>query len=103
MNNTEYSGPEKRKHIRTIYPATKRPTFRARGEKLEIKDVSRSGLKFCHRGKIRIKGWVKGTMDLADGTCIAIEGIVVRVENNDMGLSFIGNLEEDVYHKLTAN
>ncbi len=103
MGNTEYDGIEKRKHMRIAYPVAKRPTFRARGAKLEVKDVSRGGLKFCHRGKIKIKGWVKGTMDLADGTCIEVEGIVVRVENDDLGLSFIGDLEDDVYRQIIVN
>ena len=100
MGNTEYKGMEKRKHLRTIYPAAKRPTFRTRGEKLKIKDVSRGGLKFCNRDKVKIKGWVEGTIDLTDGTCIKVEGIIVRVEDDDMGLSFIGDLEEDVYRKI---
>ncbi|MCP3875062.1 MAG: PilZ domain-containing protein [Desulfobacteraceae bacterium] len=88
--------------MRTTYPAAQRPIFRARGQKLEIKDISRGGLKFSHRDKIIIKGWVKGTVDLTEGTRIEVEGIVVRIENKDMGLSFIGELEEDVYRKVTA-
>lgn len=103
MGNTQYNGIEKRKHIRTTYPTTNRPTFRARGEKLEIKDVSRGGLKFSHRNKIKIEGWVKGVIDLTDGTCLEVEGIVVRIKNNDMGLSFIGDLEDDVYRQINAN
>ena len=100
MGNTEYYGMEKRKHARTIYPTAKQPIFRARGEKLKIKDVSRGGLKFCNRDKVKIQGWVEGTIDLADGTCIKVEGIIVRVEDDGMGLSFIGDLEDDVYHKI---
>jgi PilZ domain len=100
MGNTEYNGLEKRKHLRTIYPAAKRPIFRARGEELKIKDVSRGGLKFCNRDKVKIKGWVEGTIDLTDGTCIKVEGIIVRVENDDMGMSFIGELDDDAYRKI---
>ena len=37
-----------------------------------------------------------GTIDLTDGTPIEVEGIVVRIENEDMGLSFIADLKEDV-------
>lgn len=103
MITTEYSGIEKRKYDRMVFPAAKRPIFRARGEILEIKDVSRGGLKFCHKdGKIKIQGWVKGTVDLTDGTCVDLEGIVVRVEKMDMGLSFIGDLEDDVYRQITT-
>ena len=102
MVNTEYAGPEKRKHLRMIYPVAARPVFRFRGQKLEIKDVSRGGLRFCCRDKIKIRGWVNGRMDLSDGTRIKVEGVVVRVDNEDMGLSFIGELKDDVYRQITT-
>jgi len=102
MENLEYDGIETRKHIRTSYPDATRPIFRTRGQKFEIKNVSRGGLKFCHRNRININGWVKGTMDLTDGTLIEVEGIVVRVENEDMGLSFIADLEDDLYRQITT-
>ncbi len=41
-------------------------------------------------------------MDLTDGTLIEVEGIVVRVENEDMGLSFIADLEDDLYRQITT-
>jgi len=102
MENIKYNGIENRKHLRTTYPAANRPIFRVKGQKLEIKDISRGGLKFSHRDKIMLKGWVKGTVDLTEGTRIEVEGIVVRIENKDMGLSFIGELEDDVYRKITT-
>ena len=101
MRNMEYDGIEKRKQIRTTYPAGTRPIFRSGCQKLEIKDISRSGLKFSHRDDIKINGWVKGTVDLTNGIRIEVEGIVVRIENKDMGLSFIGDLEDDVYRQIT--
>ena len=102
MADPEYSGIEKRKHPRTIYPAAPRPTFQTGGQAFEVMDLSRGGLKFCHRDKIKLKGWVKGTVDLADGHCIEVEGIVVRTESRDMGLSFIGELEKEVYRGIVA-
>ena len=101
MGNSECYEIEKRKHMRTTYPTGKRPTFQARGQKLQIKDLSRGGLKFCNHEKVIINGWVKGSMDLIDGTSIEMEGIVVRNENRDIGLAFISDLEDDVYHKVT--
>ncbi|MCP4551111.1 MAG: PilZ domain-containing protein [Bacteroidetes bacterium] len=102
MGNIEYNGIENRKHMRTTYPAAKRPIFRARGQKLEIKDISRGGLKFSHPDEIIINGWVKGFLDFTDGTRIEVEGIVVRIENESMGLSFIGDLEDDVYRQINT-
>ena len=102
MGNNEYDGREKRKHMRMIYPAGTRPVFRFRGQKLEIKDVSRSGLRFSCHSQIKVRGWVNGRMDLTDGTSIKVEGIVVRIDNNDMGLAFIGDLEDDVYRRITT-
>jgi hypothetical protein len=100
MENSEHDGMEKRKHMRIPYPAEMQPTFRARGQILKIKDVSRGGLKFYRRDKIILRGWIKGTMDLNDGTCIEVEGIVVRIANKDMGLSFISDLDDDVYRQI---
>ncbi len=102
MENTIYKGIENRKYMRMTYPAAKRPIFQAKGQKLEIKDISRGGLKFSHQDEIIIKGWVKGTVELIDGNRIEVEGIVVRIGNKDMGLSFIGDLEDDVYRQITT-
>jgi len=102
MGSIEYNGIENRKHMRTTYPAAKRPIFRAKGQELEIKDISRGGLKFklSHWDEIIINGWVKGIVDLTDGSHIEVEGIVVRIENKDIGLAFIGDLEDDVYRQI---
>jgi PilZ domain len=100
--NTGYSGIEKRKHHRTIYPPARRPVFQTGGQSFAVKDLSRGGLKFRRQENIKLKGWVKGTVGLADGRCIEVEGIVVRVEDRDMGLSFIGELEEHAYRQITA-
>ncbi len=102
MFNTEYGGIERRTHLRMRYPAAARPVFRFRGQRLEIKDVSRGGLRFSCREKIKIRGWVNGRLELIDGTSIKVEGVVVRVDNEDMGLSFIGELKDDVYRLLTT-
>jgi len=100
MENT--NGMEKRKYMRMTFPTAGRPIFRSRGQKFTIKDLSRGGLRFCGQDNIKIRGWVNGRMDLADGTSIKVEGIVVRVNNHDMGLSFIGALKDDVYRKITT-
>ncbi len=94
-------GIEKRKHARLTFPTTERPIFRSRGEVFEIKDMSRSGLSFYHENKIKISGWVNGTIDLADGTSFGIEGIVIRFDSKDIGLSFIGDLEDNVFRQIT--
>jgi len=91
---------EKRKYTRLTFPTTERPTFRSRGEEFEIKDMSRSGLSFCHENKIKISGWVNGTIDLADGTSVGVEGIVIRFDSKDIGLCFIGDLEDNVYRQI---
>jgi len=97
-----HGGIEKRKHERLTFPTTERPIFRSRGEEFEIKDMSRGGLYFCHRDKIKISGWVNGTTDLADGTSVGVEGIVVRFDSTDIGLSFIGDLEDNIYCQITT-
>ena len=77
MGQTRTDHAEKRKYARFTYSAATRPTFRARGEQFEIKDVSKGGLKFNYKNKINIKGWVKGTIDMTDGSHFDVEGIVL--------------------------
>ncbi len=96
-----YGGNEKREHARLTFPTNERPVFRSWGGEFKIKDMSRSGLSFYHENKIKISGWVTGTIDLADGTSFGVEGIVVRFESKDIGLSFIGDLEDNVYRQIT--
>ena len=89
MEKPVYSGAENRKHPRFEYPTASRPTFRTVGYECQVKDISRGGLKFTHLDKNKLEGWVNGTLNLANGRRIKLEGIVVRTESKDMGLSFI--------------
>jgi len=103
MEKEGFSGREKRKHPRVEYPATEQPTFRTIGYECQVKDISRGGLKFTHLDKNKLEGWVSGTLDLANGRSIALEGIVVRTESKDMGLSFIVELPDDVIDGIIKN
>lgn len=103
MENTGYSGREKRKHPRVEYPASNRPTFRTAGYECKVKDISRGGLKFTRLDKKKLEGWVSGTLELANGSSVDLEGIVVRTESKDMGLAFIVELPEDVMGNIAAS
>ena len=103
MEEKNYSGREKRKHPRVEYPTTNRPTFRTVGYECTVKDISRGGLKFTHLDKKKLEGWVSGTLDLANCSSIDLEGIVVRTESKDMGLSFIVELPDDVIDSISGN
>ena len=82
------------------YPQSLRPVFRTVGYECPVKDISRGGLKFTHLDKKKLGGWVNGTLVLANGRCIELEGIVVRTENKDMGLSFIVELADDIIEDI---
>jgi hypothetical protein len=103
MGTDKYQGQEKRKHPRVEYPTTNRPTFRTVGYECQVKDISRGGLKFSHLDKKKLEGWVSGTLELANGSSIDLEGIVVRTESSDMGLSFIVELPDDVIDNIIGN
>jgi len=103
MEKNGYSDREKRKHPRVEYPTTNRPTFRTVGYECKVKDISRGGLKFTHLDKKKLAGWVSGTLDLANGRRIDLEGIVVRTESKDMGLSFIVELPDTVIDRIISN
>ncbi len=103
MGTDKYQGQEKRKHPRVECPTTNRPTFRTVGYECKVKDISRGGLKFTHLDKKKLEGWVSGTLELANGSSIDLEGIVVRTESKDMGLSFIVELPDDVIDNIIGN
>ena len=103
MEENHYPGREKRKHPRVEYPTTDQPTFRTVGYECPVKDISRGGLKFTHLDKKKLEGWVSGTLELANGSSIDLEGIVVRTESSDMGLSFIVELPDDVIDNIIGN
>lgn len=103
MKESNYSGMEKRKHPRVACPPEKRPTFRTVGYECEVRDISRGGLKFTHLDKKKLDGWVSGSLDLADGNSINLEGIVVRTQSKDMGLSFIVELPDNVIDSIISS
>ncbi len=102
MDNTDYKGKEKRKQPRIVYPPAARPTFKTVGYTCQVKDISKGGLKFTHLDQKKLTGWVNGTLDLANGRSIDLEGIVVRTETKDMGLSFIVELPDEVIHTIVS-
>ncbi len=100
MKKSDYNGAEKRKHPRVEYPPASRPTFRTVGYECPVKDISRGGLKFTHLDKKKLEGWVNGTLNLANGRSVDLEGIVVRTESKDMGLSFIVELPDEIIDSI---
>lgn len=103
MGTDTYQGPEKRKHRRVACPSEARPTFRTVGYECQVKDISKGGLKFSHLDKKKLEGWVRGSLDLANGKSVDLEGIVVRTESKDMGLSFIVELPDEVINDIISN
>ncbi len=103
MEKDGYPGKEKRKHPRIECQPPNEPIFRTVGYECKVKDISRGGLKFTHLQKKKLEGWVSGTLDLANGSSIDLEGIVVRTESKDMGLSFIVELPDDVIDSIVGN
>lgn len=103
MGKDQYSGPEKRKHPRVACPPEARPTFRTVGYECQVKDISKGGLKFSHLDKQKMEGWVRGSLDLANGQSVDLEGIVVRTESKEMGLSFIVELPDEVINDIIRN
>jgi hypothetical protein len=103
MGTDGYQGREKRKHPRVEYPVSSRPTFRTAGYECKVKDIARGGLKFTRLDKKKLEGWVSGTLELANGSSVDVEGIVVRTKSKDMGLAFIVDMPNDVIDDIRAD
>ena len=103
MGTDGYRGREKRKHPRVECPAANWPTFRTAGYECKVKDIARGGLKFTRLDRKKLEGWVSGTLELANGSSIDVEGIVVRTKSKDMGLAFIVEMSDDVIADITGH
>lgn len=99
MKNNDYTGEEKRQHLRIEYPPHFSPKFNIQTQEFEVKNISEGGLRFISDKKITLQGWISGMLEFKTGNSQEIEGIVVRKKGNHIGLKFITPLPESVIRK----
>jgi hypothetical protein len=79
----------KRNSYRVVYPKTERPSFIVNGASAPVLDCSESGLRVevpaGHRYP-RMGDLVSGHVRMRDGREIAVEGEVVRLRDQEVGL-----------------
>jgi hypothetical protein len=85
---------ERRGHSRQGYRDTIiRPKLIVGKVRFEVVDISERGIRFVDSKKIKIQGWVNGTLVFPDNRSIEIDGIVVRRRNDEIGLHLIGPID----------
>ena len=84
---------ERRIHSRKEYKAKERPRLKIGKMTFEVVDISERGLKFINNKKINVEGWVSGTLIFFDHRSIAIDGIVIRKRDNEIGVHLVGPID----------
>lgn len=79
---------ERRKSPRSTFPLAEQPILQVGPQAFAVSDISASGLRFRSEDRVSLGGWINGRILFADHEPIAIDGIVVRKKDGDMGLHF---------------
>ena len=79
---------ELREYHRIRFPISERPTFACEGKSFAVIDVSVRGLRYAAPGVAlpQIHDTVTGTLRFRRGAQAKIEGVVVRVQNDQIAL-----------------
>ena len=86
----EKKDSERRLFLRREYKPNERPTLKIGKFDFEVIDISKRGLRFINKNKINLEGWISGTLTFLDNRSIEIDGIIVRKQNNEIGLHLVG-------------
>ena len=84
---------ERRSYLRREFESKERPTLKIGKIEFEVIDISERGLKFINKQKINLEGWVSGTLTLTNSRSIAIDGIIIRKKNSEIGMHLIGSID----------
>jgi hypothetical protein len=100
----KYTGPERRKSYRLVYPPKKRPMLKYGNHELEIVDISERGMRLFNYNNHKIKPNIQGTIVFSSGLSIDVKGKIAWHYKNELGL-FTNNIprsiiEEEMYSLL---
>ncbi len=82
-----YLGSERRLFFRIIYPPPLRPIFRIPDRVFLVNDISQRGLGVINSNRDKIDWLISGELVFSNMEPIAVEGVVVRRQQDQFGLS----------------
>jgi len=83
-----YSGNEKRKNTRLIYPAQKRPILKTGKHHLEVLDVSEGGMRLFNYLRYRLDPSIQGIVAFISGASFEVKGKTIWHYKNELGLIY---------------
>lgn len=83
---------EKRKCVRKRFDVQKSPRLKTGAYEFEVKNISEKGLCLANSKKIKLSGWISGTLIFPDDTSKEIDAIVVRNRDFEIGLHLVGSI-----------
>ena len=84
---------ERRSYTRKEYKSKEKPKLKVGNIEFEVVDISANGLKLINKKKINIEGWISGTLTFFDNRLIAIDGIVVRKQEDEIAVHLVGPID----------
>ncbi|MBU0988261.1 MAG: PilZ domain-containing protein [Proteobacteria bacterium] len=82
----KYTGQERRKFARLVYPPSKRPILKIKNCELEVIDVSERGMKLFNYMQHKLDYKILGTVFFPSGMSIEINGEIAWQYKNEIGL-----------------
>ncbi len=80
---------EKRQYPRQVCRPEEQTILRISKINFKVIDISERGLRFVNDGKLKLSGWVSGSLVIGNKKPIDIDGIVVRRQDNEIGIHLV--------------
>ena len=84
---------EKRKYYRQACPSEESAILRISKIDFKVIDISERGLRFVNNGKMKLTGWVSGSLIIGDEKPIDIDGIIVRKKDDEIGIHLVSPIQ----------
>lgn len=80
---------EQRKFYRQVCQSEEAVILRISKIDFKVIDISERGLRFVNNGKLKLTGWISGSLLIGDKKPIDIDGIIVRKKDDEIGIHLI--------------
>jgi hypothetical protein len=80
---------EKRRYPRHEFISGRCPRFQAGGFSFQVLDCSRNGLRILNPDGIHLDGWISGVLVTKEHGEVAVDAIVVRRRDGEIGLHLV--------------
>lgn len=99
MPGNSHGREDRRDYLRLEYQPEERPQMTNKGQKFQVLDMSRTGLRIRNDKEIKPEDWVTGQLALASGQLLDVEGTVQWKHDNEFGLLLTDLIPAAIFEK----